>query len=112
MQICCFGFEQHRGPWAVFSAAFHHTERAPRVTSSLTAESPTIRSFKPSWVSIQEFSPPVACTLGRLVNEMHDCEMHARDTIPIAKMDKPSAQIIGLACWDWCGMTPRLTTVR
>src|SRR5271156_3004945 len=36
---------QHRGRWAVFSAAFHHAERAPRVTSSLTAESPTIRSF-------------------------------------------------------------------
>src|SRR5579859_7406627 len=35
---------QHRGRWAVFSAAFHHAERAPRVTSSLTAESPTIRS--------------------------------------------------------------------
>src|SRR5580692_3250608 len=45
MQSCCFGFEQHRGRWAVFSAAFHHAERAPRVTSSLTAESPTIRSF-------------------------------------------------------------------
>src|SRR5436190_22998308 len=28
------------------SAAFHHAERAPRVTSSLTAESPTIRSFQ------------------------------------------------------------------
>jgi hypothetical protein len=25
--------------------SFHHAERAPRVTSSLTAESPTIRSF-------------------------------------------------------------------
>src|SRR5947207_13395577 len=37
---------QHRGRWAVFSAAFHHAERAPRVTSSLTAESPTIRSFQ------------------------------------------------------------------
>src|SRR5256885_15713459 len=46
MQSCCFGFEQHRGRWAVFSAAFHHAERAPRVTSSLTAESPTIRSFQ------------------------------------------------------------------
>src|SRR2546429_104384 len=45
MQSCCFGFGQHRGRWAVFSAAFHHAERAPRVTSSLTAESPTIRSF-------------------------------------------------------------------
>src|SRR5438045_2842368 len=45
MQSCCFGFRQHRGRWAVFSAAFHHAERAPRVTSSLTAESPTIRSF-------------------------------------------------------------------
>src|SRR5579859_4545337 len=29
MQSCCFGFEQHRGRWAVFSAAFHHAERAP-----------------------------------------------------------------------------------
>src|SRR5256714_15572628 len=46
MQSCCFGFRQHRGRWAVFSAAFHHAERAPRVTSSLTAESPTIRSFQ------------------------------------------------------------------
>src|SRR5256886_17087075 len=56
MQSCCFGFEQHRGRWAVFSAAFHHAERAPRVISSLTAESPTIRSFKTSLVSIQGFS--------------------------------------------------------
>jgi hypothetical protein len=30
MQSCCFGFEQHLGRWAVFSAAFHHAERAPR----------------------------------------------------------------------------------
>jgi hypothetical protein len=36
-----------------FSAAFHHAERAPRVTSSLTAESPTIRSLYTSLVSIQ-----------------------------------------------------------
>src|SRR5271156_3787725 len=69
MQSCCFGFEQHLGRWAVFSAAFHHTERAPRVTSSLTAKSPTIRSFKTSLVSIQGFSPPVSCARGRLVNE-------------------------------------------
>src|SRR5271154_225181 len=61
MQSCCFGFEQHRGRWAVFSAAFHHAERAPRVTSSLTAESPTIRSSKTSLVSIQGLSPPVSC---------------------------------------------------
>src|SRR3954451_7366912 len=40
-----FWLRQHRGRWAVFSAAFHHAERAPRVTSSPTAESPTIRSF-------------------------------------------------------------------
>jgi hypothetical protein len=41
-------------PWpsGSLSAAFHHAERAPRVTSSLTAESPTIRSFKPPLVSI------------------------------------------------------------
>jgi hypothetical protein len=32
-------------PLGSLSAAFHHAERAPRVTSSLTAESPTIRSF-------------------------------------------------------------------
>src|SRR5271168_2223132 len=68
MQSCCFGFEQHRGRWAVFSAAFHHAERAPRVTSSLTAESPTIRSFKTSLVSVQGFSPPGSCAQGRLVN--------------------------------------------
>jgi hypothetical protein len=43
---------QHLGCWAVFSAVFHHAERAPRVTSSPTAESPTIRSFKTSLVSI------------------------------------------------------------
>src|SRR5947209_14333939 len=41
-----FWLRQHRGRRAVFSAAFHHAERAPRVTSSLTAESPTIRSFQ------------------------------------------------------------------
>src|SRR5271155_1599202 len=69
MQSCCFGFEQHLGRWAVFSAAFHHTERAPRVTSSLTAKSPTIRSFKTSLVSIQGFSPPVSCARGRLVKD-------------------------------------------
>jgi hypothetical protein len=28
------------------SAAFHHAERAPRVTSSLTAESPTIQKLQ------------------------------------------------------------------
>src|SRR5271155_3805318 len=77
MQSCCFGFEQHLGRWAVFSAAFHHAERAPRVTSSLTAESPTIRSFKTSLVSIQGFSSPVSCAQGRLVNEMHAHETHA-----------------------------------
>src|SRR3989440_11415720 len=76
MQSCCFGFEQHRGRWAVFSAVFHHAERAPRVISSLTAESPTIRSFKTSLMSIQGFSPPVSCARGRLVNEVHACEMH------------------------------------
>jgi hypothetical protein len=52
MQSCCFGFEQHLGRWAVFSAAFHHAERDPRVTSSLTAESPITRSLKASLVSI------------------------------------------------------------
>src|SRR5271163_2881442 len=72
MQSCCFGFEQHLGRWAVFAAAFHHAERAPRVTSSLTAESPTIRSFKTSLVSIQGFSPPVSCAQGRLVKRRLD----------------------------------------
>src|ERR1700733_11704164 len=57
-------------PLGSLSAAFHHAERAPRVTSSLTAESPTIRSFKTSLVSIQRFSPPRSCTLGRLVNKV------------------------------------------
>jgi hypothetical protein len=55
---------------ALFSS-FHHAERAPRVISSLTAESPTIRSFKTSLVSIQGFSPPGSCAQGRLVNEVH-----------------------------------------
>src|SRR2546421_11502020 len=77
MQSCCFGFEQHLGRWAVFSAAFHHAERAPWVTSSLTAESHTIRSLKTSLVSIQGFSPPVSCAQGRLVNDVHACEVHA-----------------------------------
>src|SRR2546421_11759716 len=67
MQSCCFGFEQHRGRRAVFSAAFHHAQRVPRVISRLTAESPTIRSFKTSLVSIQGFLPPVYCAQGRLV---------------------------------------------
>src|SRR5271170_6053641 len=79
MQSCCFGFEQHLGRCPVCSAAFHHAERAPRVTSSLTAESPTIRSFKTSLVSIQGFSPPVSCARGRLVNEVHAHEVHARE---------------------------------
>jgi hypothetical protein len=36
-------------PWPLGSlfGSFHHAERAPRVISSLTAESPTIRSLKP-----------------------------------------------------------------
>src|SRR2546423_15369842 len=71
MQSCCFDFEQHRGRWAVFSADFHHAERAPRVISSLTAESPTIRSFKTSVVSMRRFSVPVSCAQGRLVNGRH-----------------------------------------
>src|ERR1700728_5107377 len=45
MQSYCFSFEQHLGRWAVW-AAFHHAERAPRVTSSLTAESPTIQKLQ------------------------------------------------------------------
>jgi hypothetical protein len=68
--------EQHPGRWAVFSAVFHHAERAPRVTSSLTAESPTIRSLKTSLVSIQGFSPPVSFMQGRLVNEIHIHKVH------------------------------------
>src|SRR6266516_3679568 len=79
MQSCCFGFEQHRRRWAVFSAAFHHAERAPRVISSLTAESPTIRSFKTSFGPDIGVSPPVSCAQGRLVNEMHAHEMHAHE---------------------------------
>src|SRR3954453_4730214 len=46
MQSCCFGFGSTEAVGQSFSAAFHHAERAPRVTSSLTAESPTIRSFE------------------------------------------------------------------
>src|SRR5438105_15308825 len=42
MQSCCFGF----GSTEAVGQSFHHAERAPRVTSSLTAESPTIRSFQ------------------------------------------------------------------
>jgi hypothetical protein len=50
-------------------------ERAPRVTRSLTAESPTIGSLKTSLVSIQGFSPPVSCVQGRLVKiEIHSTE--------------------------------------
>jgi hypothetical protein len=33
-------------PLGSLSAAFHHAERAPRVTSSLTAESPTIQKLQ------------------------------------------------------------------
>ena len=36
---------QDLGRWAVFLAAFHHAERAPRVTSSLTTESSTIKKL-------------------------------------------------------------------
>jgi hypothetical protein len=46
MQSCCFSFEQHLGRWAVFRQLFHHAERAARVTSSLTAESPTIQKLQ------------------------------------------------------------------
>jgi len=68
---------RHLGRWAVFSAAFHHAERAPRVTGSLTAESPTIRSSKTSLVSIQGFSPLVSCAQGRLVNTSWACTSKA-----------------------------------
>jgi hypothetical protein len=58
MQSCCFGFEQHRGRWAVFSATFHHAvAHNQKLYTSL--------------VSIQGFSPPVSCAQGRLVNELH-----------------------------------------
>jgi hypothetical protein len=49
----CFGCRAaalaSAAPWPLGSlfGSFHHAERAPRVISSLTAESPTIRSFKP-----------------------------------------------------------------
>jgi hypothetical protein len=33
-------------PLGSLSAAFHHAERAPRVTSNLTAESPTIQKLQ------------------------------------------------------------------
>jgi hypothetical protein len=33
-------------PLGSLSAAFHHAERAPRATSSLTAESPTIQKLQ------------------------------------------------------------------
>jgi hypothetical protein len=46
------------GRWAVFSAAFHHVECAPRVISSLTAESPTIRSFKHLWCRYRDSRHP------------------------------------------------------
>ena len=45
MQSYYFGLEQRLGHWAVFSAAFHYAQRTTRVISSLTAESPTTRSF-------------------------------------------------------------------
>jgi len=51
-QSSCFGFQQHLlAVGQSFSAAFHHAERAPRVISSLTAESPTIRSFSTTFGS-------------------------------------------------------------
>ena len=53
-----------RGRWAVFSAAFHRGARS-KMTSSLTAESPTIRSFNTSLVSIQGLSPPVSYARGK-----------------------------------------------
>ena len=79
MQSCYFGFEQHRGRWAVFSAAFRYAERGSRMVSSLTAESPTIGSFKTSLVSIRGFSRPMSCVQERLVNEIHAREMHAHE---------------------------------
>ena len=69
-------------PLGSLFGSFHHAERAPRVISSLTAESPTIRSFKTSLASIQGFSPPVSCAQGRLVNEVHAHEIHTREKVP------------------------------
>jgi hypothetical protein len=45
MQSCCLGFSSTEAVGQSFSAAFHHPERAPRVISSLTAESPTIKKL-------------------------------------------------------------------
>src|ERR1700722_17752582 len=76
-----FWLRQHRGRWAVFSAAFHHTERAPRVTSSLTAEAPTIRSFSTILgVDIRILATRVRrARTTRKCHEMHAREMHARE---------------------------------
>jgi hypothetical protein len=46
MQSCCFGFGSTLAVEQSFRQLFTHAERAPRVTSSLTAELSTIRSFK------------------------------------------------------------------
>src|SRR5947207_2744740 len=96
MQSCCFGIEQHLGHWAVFSAAFHHAERAPRVISSLTAESPTIRSFKHLWCR-QGFLPPVSCAQGSLVN----CATRANQELEICWNLKNGQERIGKFVGEW-----------
>src|SRR3984885_9193433 len=46
-------------PLGSLSAAFHHAERAPRVTSSLTAESPTIQKLqKHPWCRYRDSRHP------------------------------------------------------
>jgi hypothetical protein len=45
MQNCCFGFEQHRGRWAVFGD-FSPRRARSKVINSLMAESPTIQKLQ------------------------------------------------------------------
>src|SRR2546423_11970512 len=78
MQTCCFGFEQHRGSWAVFG------NFSPRGARSKGGQQPDGRvahnqKLYTSLVSIEGFSPPVSCAQGRLVNEMHVYEIHAHE---------------------------------
>src|ERR1700728_3379202 len=57
-------------PWPLgsLSAAFHHAERAPRVTSSLTAESSTIQKLQNILGVDIGISPPGSYAQGGLVN--------------------------------------------
>src|SRR5450432_1306656 len=82
MQSCRFWLRAAPRPLGSLFGSFHHAERAPRVISSLTAESPTIQELQTSLVAVQGFSPPVSCAQGRLVKALDSLKKLAASILP------------------------------